>query len=55
MNNMNSNMNSNMNTNMNSNMNSDTKLFFCVKMCIVKLFKLNCSCLLISPRELILV
>ena len=34
--------------------NSDTKLFFCVKMCLVEWFKMNCSCLLINPCELIL-
>ena len=48
-------VNSNVKSNMNSNMNSDTKLiFFCVKMCMVELFKMNCSCLLISQCELIL-
>ena len=36
MNNVNSNVNSNLNSSMNSKMNSDTKLFFCVKMCMVE-------------------
>ena len=34
-------------------LNSDTKINFCVKMCLVEQFKKNCSCLIISPRELI--
>ena len=33
--------------------NSDTKINFCVKKCLVEEFKLNCSCLIISPSELI--
>ena len=50
------NMNSNMNSNVNNNVNTDTKFFFlCVKMCMIELFKMNCSCMLISPCELILV
>ena len=28
--------------------NSEPKLFFCVKMCMVERFKMNCSCLLIK-------
>ena len=34
--------------------NSVHKIDFCVKMCLVELFKSNCSCLIISPCELIL-
>ena len=30
------NVNSNVNSNMNSNVNRDTKLFFCLKMCMVE-------------------
>ena len=34
-------------------LNSDTKINFCVKMCLAEQFKWNCSCLIISPSELI--
>ena len=34
-------------------MNSVHKNNFCEIMCLVEKFKLNCSCLVISPRELI--
>ena len=31
-----------------------SKIHFCENMCLVERFKLNCSCLIISPSELIL-
>ena len=34
-------------------LNSDTKINFCVKICLAEQFKWNCSCLIISPSELI--
>ena len=43
-----------MNSDVNSDMNSNHGIF-CEKMCLVELFKLNCSYSLFSSRELIFV